>query len=539
MKKNKIYLILLWLCLSLNVAAKDFLWSKAYGGGMTDYIHEMITDNDNNIYIVGGFYNSIYIDEDWYTTPNYLDAYVIKLNPGGELEWFRNFGGPIWDMSIDIKFDNAGEHFYVTGFFEAYINFDDIELVSNGTLDMYIAKFDLDGNVIWAKNGGGNWHDYGYCISIDDNDNVYISGKYESVSFDFDGNIITNSGGTDIFILKINSNGEYVWLEKAGGASYDEPVDMLIKSESLILTGNFSLNANFGNHQVSGYHDDLFVARYDLDGGIYWVSAAHSEGGISPQALAHDIEGNYYICGHITDNAHFDDITLKLIGQEDIFVTKINFLGDFEWAKNYGGTDFNTAYDIAVSENNKVYLTGSLVGTLYFPGYELISNGFSDAYFAELNNSGELKWVFQLGNDDSQYGDDGRVIFENNQGKLMIGGRFSRDITIDNNYYDAFGSRDVFIAQLDQLSGNNNNNNNNVFKISPNPLSGNKIEIQSTDDSTPYYLALFDINGNRIKESKSIQNKQTKVDVSELTPGIYLIRIESKDRIYTEKLIKL
>lgn len=150
-----------------------------------------------------------------------------------------------------------------------------------------------------------------------------------------------------------------------------------------------------------------------------------------------------------------------------------------------------------------------------------------------------MKWVFQLGNDDSQYGDDGRVIFENNQGKLMIGGRFSRDITIDNNYYDAFGSRDVFIAQLDQLSGNNNNNNNNVFKISPNPLSGNKIEIQSTDDSTPYYLALFDINGNRIKESKSIQNKQTKVDVSELTPGIYLIRIESKDRIYTEKLIKL
>ena len=246
----------------------------------------------------------------------------IALASGGYYNWAGRFGGSSPDHSLDIIVDAAG-NVYTTGYFSGTADFDPgpgtANLTSAGGLDIFVSKLDSDGNYVWAKSMGGVSlsHDVGMGIAVDSAGNVYTTGYFSSTA-DFDPGPgtanLTSAGGLDIFVSKLDSDGNYVWAKSIGGASTD-----------------------------IGY------------------------------GIAVDGAGNVYTSGYFESTADFDPgpgtTDLTSAGGKDIFVSKLEGSGNYVWAKSMGGTSDDYGYGIAVDGAGNVYTTGHFNGTVDFdPG---------------------------------------------------------------------------------------------------------------------------------------------------------------------------
>ncbi len=134
---------------------------------------------------------------------------------------------------------------------------------------------DSNGNWLWAKQAGGTSEEWGIGVAVDSNGNSYVTGFYqESATF---GTItLTSSGGNDIFVAKLDSNGNWLWAKQAGGTSYDEGVSIAVDTNgNSYVTGDFSGSATFGTTTLtSSGEGDIFVAKMDISGNWLWAQQA-------------------------------------------------------------------------------------------------------------------------------------------------------------------------------------------------------------------------------------------------------------------------
>ena len=177
----------------------NFVWVKTIGGSATEkMVYSMVIDGFGNLYLTGYFSNTIDFDPG---TPIYnltavgqADIYLLKLDPSGNFIWVKQFGStdevntyyPFGHHSIAL--DNLGA-IYTTGVFTGVGDFDPgpniLPLTSSGGTDIYICKLDINGDLVWAKSIGGNWYDYSLSIDIDNSKNIYTTGAFHT-TVDFD-----------------------------------------------------------------------------------------------------------------------------------------------------------------------------------------------------------------------------------------------------------------------------------------------------------------------------------------------------------------
>ena len=124
--------------------------------------------------------------------------------------------------------------------------FDNITLTGHGDYDWLLVKYDASGNVVWAKNGGSTAGDIAYGVGLDSTGNVYVTGHF-SGTMTVDGVTVTSSGLLDIFIAKYNPGGVLLWLKKAGGTGSDIPHGLAVdSSNNVAIVGEFQNTATFG-----------------------------------------------------------------------------------------------------------------------------------------------------------------------------------------------------------------------------------------------------------------------------------------------------
>ncbi|MCS3799085.1 T9SS type A sorting domain-containing protein [Niastella sp. OAS944] len=395
-------------------ASGNLLWAKSVGGKAADFIRGIKVDAAGNVYLTGTFKDTVDFDPGagehvmiGSTTPLNYYIYILKLDADGNFVWAKSLTSSKSGFACAITVDGAG-NVYTTGSFYEIMDFDpgpgtyNLDAGTEYSQDIFILKLDASGNLAWAKNiGSSGGTNQGIGIAVDAVGNVYTTGYFTRTA-DFDpGTGIQNLYGAsdnDIFILKLNAAGDYVWAKKMGDNGVQRGGSIAVDaSQNVYTTGYFEGTVNFdpgsGVHQLmSNGNADVYVSKLDAAGDYVWAVSVGSTGTDEGQSLALDNLNNVYLTGRFINDVDFDPGTgthnlTSAAGSSDIFLLKLDASGAWQWAANLGSSGEDNGVAIAVTANDNVYTTGSFEGTVDFDfgsGTQELTTVATGAYILHL-----------------------------------------------------------------------------------------------------------------------------------------------------------
>jgi len=409
--------------------------------------------------------------------PVRAEVFIRPLLASGDYLWARSIGGPSEDAGSDIEVDLAG-NVYTAGFFDGTVDFDPgsstTNLTSIGTSDMFVSKLNGNGNLVWAKSTGGAGDEESRSITVDATGNVYTTGGFAGTA-DFDPGPsttnLTSVGDFDVFVSKLDSNGNFLWAKRIGGTGSEEGSSITVDSSSNVYTtGSFEGTVDFdpgaGTANLTSMGGaDIFISKLDGHGNFAWakrIGGAVNINGDWPNNIIVDSSSNIYTTGAFEGTVDFDPGagTANLIsaGESDIFVSKLDSNGNFVWAKTMGGVTYEEGIGIVIDLSGNVYTTGIFLGTADFdPGVgtaNLISAGESDIFVSKLDSNGNFVWARSLSGTNNEGSIDITVDSSSN---VYTTGAFEGTVDFDPGAGTAnlisAGSLDIFVSKLD---GNGN-----------------------------------------------------------------------------------
>ncbi|MHB8808432.1 MAG: SBBP repeat-containing protein [Desulfobulbaceae bacterium] len=393
----------------------SLVWAKAIGGVSNDFGWGIVADSSGNVYTTGDFVGTVDFDPGTGPAENFAltsvgssDIFISKLDSNGNFAGAWAMGGTADDYGFGIFVDTAG-NIYTTGYFKNTVDFDpgggtfNLTSTGVGVEDVFICKLDSTGNFAWAKGIGGVGADVGLGISLYSTGNVYLTGWFQG-TVDFDpgpgtASLTSSGGSSDIYVSKLDSNGNFVWARAMGGVSEDigqavavDSVGNIYTTGWFIGTADFDPGTGLFSLTSSGIASDIFISKLNSNGNFVWAKAMGGAAADVGYGISVDSSGNIYTTGGFSDTADFDPgaatSLLTSAGNADIFISKLTGSGSFVWAKAMGGPATDYGYDVAVSPAGDVHTTGSFQGTADFdpgPGtFNLVSAGFEDIFISKL-----------------------------------------------------------------------------------------------------------------------------------------------------------
>ncbi len=364
--------------------------------------------------------------------------------------------------------DFAG-NVYITGkFLSSNLKLGNLTLYNHDTLtslmsDMFLAKYDPNGNVIWAVSAGGDDNDCGNAVTTDAQGNVIITGRFRSKYLAFGTDTLWNARHWmfDCFIVKYDSNGNYLWAKRAGGG--DDENGLAVSTDhvgNVYVGGTFKSNTiNFGNYTYanadSGY-DDIFLVKMAPNGTVLRLNHYGNYGAEEVQSMAIDANNNIYITGLFNSQTlAFGNITLTLGANSmtDMFIAKMDTNANFLWAFNAGGGNMNAGMGVCIDNSGNAYVTGYFRGPSITFGSTVLTNtvnGATDVFVVKYKYNGIVLWAKSAGggSHDSGFGcaTDGTNVY-------VTGFSYSPTFTFGNDTLQNGGDADIFVLEYDQ-SGN-------------------------------------------------------------------------------------
>ncbi|MEP6796292.1 MAG: SBBP repeat-containing protein, partial [Saprospiraceae bacterium] len=386
------------------------------------------------------------------TTLTLLLALASFCMQSQTLTWVDQLGGTLENVVNTMATDASG-NVYTAGRFEGTMDADPgpgtLILTSVGGLDMFVTEVNSSGSLVWARQINGlNSSVYGdelFSIAVGASGSVYLTGRF-SGTVDFDPgsgifNLITLPSSEfcnphkDIFILKLNPSGDFVWAEQVGGNGYDKVYAIALGSnESVHILGAYAtlsgepvdMDPGPGTYFLdSSFGASDFVLKLNADGTFVWAGLFSSNGGgggqcgvrstdIYPSSISVDGSDNLYVTGRLNGSADADPgpgtYTLAAVGGSNGFVFKWNSSGNFVWARQLTGAYCNVN-DAAIDASGNVYTTGFFTGTVDFDPGTVTRNlkapgspGTSEIFVWKLNSSGNYMWAGQMGGNGTEEG---------------------------------------------------------------------------------------------------------------------------------------
>lgn len=522
--------------------AKEFIDSKIEIG------------SSGNVYISGIFTGTRDFDPDAsvfnLTSSGESDIYIGKADAAGNFLWAKKFGGPGNDY-LAYFLSDASNNLYVTGSFHGTVDFDPgsgvFNLTSVGNRDVYIAKFDSSGNFLWARQLGGNYnYDAASSLAVDALGNVYITGRFKyTVDFNpgsgtFD---LTSAGEEDIFILKLNTSGNFVWANRYGtsGSNYESGNDIEVDLSGNIYTiGNFNGAVDFdpgpGTFILNSTAGSSFLSKLDPSGNFLMAKQ-----GVFGSKLEISSSGNFYTSGSFQGTIDFNPdsgiFNLTSAGGTDRFVLKLDSSCNFLWAKRWGNGEYDNYTSFCLDAMENIYIVGSYFGTYDFdpgPGtYTLSSNGEADAFICKLDSQGDYLWTASFAGPVQT---NGYYIKLDASGNIYASGDFDDNTDFDpgTGVFTLNGGLGFLIKLNENLDIRENIFTQN-FKIYPNPVSSN-LTI-SSKSSEIEQIKVYDLLGRKILEQ--IPNRLNVVlNMEKLVSGIYFAEITIHGKTFSRKIAK-
>lgn len=358
-------------------------------------------------------------------------------------QWAKNMGGTVADEARSIAIDSMG-NVYTVGKFQGTCDFDPGNGIHNitgvGQDNMFISKLDADGKFVWAKTITGNDAEAAYSVTIDAKGNIYTTGYFNG-TVDFDPGSATNNltavGGINIFILKLNALGNYVWAKNMTGTGYS--LGSFITTDvsgNVYTTGIFVETTDFDpgsgtTNLVSAGAQDIFISKLDASGNFVWAKKMGGVDSDQPYFMKVDPSGNIYTTGSFKGIADFDPgankYELTSVGSYDIYISKLDSSGNFIWTRGMGGPNSDDeGHYLTLDTKGNIYITGNFQGTVDFdPGSGTFNmTGAYDVFILKLNSSGNFVWAKKMGGTNT---DIGFTILLDPSGNIFTAGAFSGD----------------------------------------------------------------------------------------------------------------
>ncbi len=478
----------------------NFIWAKLVE--ITDYIvYEISIDDSGNIYISGHFLGSGDFDPGpgvfTLTSNGDSDIFILKLDANGDFLWAKSIGGTSEESCRNHAFDNAG-NIYLLGGYSGSVDFDPgpgvYNLTASSSVDAYVLKLDANGDFVWAKSTGGNASSsvFDRDIAVDGQGNVYATGDFYGTA-DFDPGVgvlnLTSNGGSEIFILKLNANGDLVWVKAIGGSGGDRSTNIALDaSNNVIISGGFSGQIDFD----PGPNDFMLN------------SAPNNYGG---------------------------------------YILKLDNAGDFIWVKGFFsiGVASIHSYELVIDASNNIFGSGWFYGSVDVDpgsGTHIVNSigGSIDGYLLKLDSIGNFVWVNVLAGTDDQYPYGATIDY---QGNIISTGGFESTVDFDpgpnTHNLTATGTKDFFLLKLTGCAtsvGIAENNATPQAIAYPNPTSGVvTLDLEDIKDAT---IKVLNINGQVVYQQAQVSG----IHQFELAaaPGVYTIEVTAAN---TRKYVKL
>jgi hypothetical protein len=519
----------------------EWSWANGYGSTSADYSYSSIVDEIGNIYCTGWYNGPMNMGSNSFIWSGQYDIFLAKFKPNGNLIWAKRYGSSGRDEGNGLCIDHQG-YLYLTGCYGGTISFDTITLYATGGSDIFLAKLDTAGNFICVKQGNSNdpnTDQEAIDIAVDENNNIIIAGAFAGTAT-FSPLSINSNGVLDIFIAKYDCDGNIQWLQSAGGPGKDAAHGIDVDSNGEVYISGFytdQIDFNGAPHNTSG-GQDVFVAKYSSAGLFSWAKYGEGSGTDESPQITIDKYNYCYITGSFSSTIDFDSNLLTSSGGNDIFIIKYDSDGNLVWASKAGGSGNDYALDIR-SDSTFLFICGAFQNTANFDTNPVQALGGYDAYVAKYDSSGNNLWVTPAGssNDDNAFD-----ISITPQNEVVVSGycKGAGIFGIHTINYNA--NADIFVAKLsrENLVEIHEIAVDNLLSVYPNPADGNITVQFPTVVSGKMLITIFNMLGQceLIIEEQAFSGRSIEISVENLPASDYDIMIMLDGKIYSGKFIK-
>ncbi len=386
---------------------------------------------------------------------------ALALNAAGQTapqwQWAQGLHGPDSDQGLCLAIDRDN-NIYVSGHFNSDTMTAGAFYVSDTTTlytDVFIAKYDSAGQIKWLKSYGGARMEYAGRIFVDQDNNVYFTGHFDSPELNIEGVVLLNptSPNLDFFILKLDSSGSLLWVKSYHGSNYEASSDLSVDSAgNIFLIGCFdSPDLDLGGVVLSASgSDDVFTAMLDPFGNCIWAKTAG--GGFMDLAstLERDHAGNVYsACSSESPNIVFNGsppISFSSPANFNLYLAKYSSAGALLDVKCFGGYEYEDGGPMAFDDANNMYFSGRFFSdSINIEGFVLNNpDRKSENFLVKYNNNDQAVWVEHIRG-------DGIVsdICVTHNNTILICGFFTDTIYLDNLLLTNPADGTAFIAEYD------------------------------------------------------------------------------------------
>lgn len=385
------------------------IWASRIKGSGEDKATKCAVDNAGNV-VTTGYFNSPSLQfggNNAHSISNFdnsgssFDCFVVKYNASGTPQWFRAIGKADDDGGRSVATDSSG-NVYVTGWFRApSIVVGNVTLYnknsSGGSSDMFLIKYDPNGNVLWAKSAGSGDDEKGNGCIVDAMGNVIVTGYFKGDSIDIEGTKYPNRGSKDGFVIKYSPTGTLLATKIFGGNGGEEPFACSTDGEgNIFVAGSFAsssvvFDADTILNTGGGY--DIFLVKLDTLLNTVWTKCTGSNSGDEARGCATDKYGHTVITGVYTGSSVvFGNTVLNNNGGEEIFLAKYAPNGTLLWAKKIGKSKDDGSNDCAINNNGRIVIAGYYNSSSLTLGNITLNNSYvgvatSDVFIANTCNT--------------------------------------------------------------------------------------------------------------------------------------------------------
>lgn len=475
------------------------VWSRTVGGPTNCSVDAIALEPSGNIITTGGFRGTTNFGGDTFSSVGSYDAYLAKFDPNGSHIWSRAFGSPGYDGGSGLSVDDAG-NVLVTGSFQDSISLGGSVLTSAGSSDIFLGKFDSNGNHVWSAAYGDADYDRGHSVTADGSGNAIVTGRFAG-TVDFGGGPLVGSGTTgDIFIVKYDPAGGHLWSKRFGLGSSDWGQVVAVDSaNNVIVTGFFYSSIDFGGGLRSSVgYGDVFLVKYAPDGAHLW---SRSFGGPFSDYVAGMCVGpsqGIVLTGSFSNSINLGGTSLTSAGSQDVFLAGYDSQGNHLWSRSFGGPGTDGGSAVCVDVLGNVAMTGSFFETVDFGGGPLTSAGYDDLFVAAYDSMGDHAWSYTFGD---IYNDGGRALVFTAARNVLFGGAVIGSVDFGGGAPLTTGG---FLAEFEGVPavsgvGDAPRYTNALYDNFPNPFNPTTTIKYSIEERAHVSLKIYNVAGQLVR----------------------------------------
>lgn len=410
-------------------------WLRSYGDGADQYIGGVAVDASDNAYLVGTVLGSIDFGGGPQKSAGDGDAFLAKLDANGNHLFSKRFGNAGIDHATAVAASPDGD-VVVVGFFSGTVDFGGLPLTSAGGLDMFVAKLDSEGQFLWVNGYGDLLDQVAVSVTADRSNHVILTGCMAG-AVDFGAGPESATGDLDVFVLALDPEGNRLWSTVTGGVGTDCGNHVVADPDGNVFVGGSHTSAvDFGSGPVLGQGlSDIFLAKLDSSGQALWAQGFGDAADQSIGGVALGPGGSVIVTGMFQGSVVIGSQTFTSEQDYDAFVARVGADGEALWSRTLPGEGDQRLYGAAVDSQGNILVSGA---TGPWP------TGL-DAYVASFSADGDALSESTWGGFDEQSAVSVAAFADDD---MIVAGQFAGELTVGDSTRESAGRTDVFVVRL-------------------------------------------------------------------------------------------